>query len=185
MKHLMVDIETLSTHPNAAVIAIGAVYFDLMTGETGAEFYCTISRASCERFGLHIDPNTLAWWKKQSGAAQAVLNDPDAIELDVALQQLSWFIQNHGGVAQTQVWGNGAPFDNVIIASAFRATGFPLPWKFWNDRDVRTIVEFCGLLGINPKQTTTFDGVRHNALDDAKFQIKYTTQIIQRLLRIS
>ncbi len=184
MKHLMVDIETLSTHPNAAVIAIGAVYFDMVTGETGAEFYCTISRASCEQRGLHIDPNTLAWWKRQSPAAQAILNDPAAIHLDDALQQLSWFITNHGGVAQTCVWGNGAAFDNVIMASAYRATGFPLPWKFWNDRDVRTIVEFCDLLGINPKQETKFQGIRHNELDDAKFQVEYTSKIIRRLLRV-
>ena len=44
MKQLMVDLETLSTRPDAAIIAIGAVYFDKVTGETGDEFYCTITR---------------------------------------------------------------------------------------------------------------------------------------------
>lgn len=182
MKHLMVDLETLSTRPDAAIIAIGAVYFDMVTGETGAEFYTTVTRTSCENVGMHVCPNTLGWWKKQSAAAQAILNDPDAIPIWVALQQLTWFINNNHH--ETCVWGNGSGFDNVILSSAFRLNGFPLPWKFWNDRDVRTIVEFCDLLGINPKQQTTFDGVRHNALDDAKHQVKYTSQIIRRLLRV-
>ena len=147
-------------------------------------FIAQLHGASCERFGLHVCPNTLSWWSRQSAAAQAILLDPEAIPLDQALQQFAWFIQAHGGVEQTEIWGNGSGFDNVILASAYRATGFPLPWKFWNDRDVRTIVAFCDLLGFNPKQQTTFQGVRHNALDDAHHQVAYTTRIIRRLLRV-
>mgnify|MGYP002792717163 CR=1 FL=1 len=39
MKHIMVDIETLSTAVNAAVLSIGAVEFDPMSGKIEREFY--------------------------------------------------------------------------------------------------------------------------------------------------
>jgi exodeoxyribonuclease VIII len=39
---------------------------------------------------------------------------------------------------------------------------------FWNDRDVRTIVELGKVVGINPRYQIPFDGDMHNALADAR-----------------
>ena len=80
------------------------------------------------------------------------------------------------------MWGNGAGFDNVILRSAYVACGLIVPWKHWNDRDVRTIVDLGRtLLGFNPKKEMPFEGVRHCALDDAKHQARYVSAIIQQL----
>ena len=38
MKDIMLDLETLSLDNNAVVVSIGAVKFDLATGETGETF---------------------------------------------------------------------------------------------------------------------------------------------------
>jgi len=38
MKHVMVDLETLSLNNNAVVVSISAVEFDLETGELGKTF---------------------------------------------------------------------------------------------------------------------------------------------------
>jgi inhibitor of KinA sporulation pathway (predicted exonuclease) len=49
--------------------------------------------------------------------------------------------------------------------------GMQSPWKFWNVRDVRTVVD---IMKINPKEFI-FNGIKHNALDDAVHQVKYMT----------
>ena len=63
MKHIMVDIETLSTAVNAAVLSIGAVEFDPMSGKIEREFYHELDLS--EQANRHIDVNTMQWWVKQ------------------------------------------------------------------------------------------------------------------------
>lgn len=80
------------------------------------------------------------------------------------------------------VWGNGATFDNVILGNAYKATRLRQPWFFANDRDVRTIVDLGRQLrGIDPKKDLELEGVAHNALDDAKFQVRYVSEIFKAL----
>ena len=40
--HVMLDLETMGRKSNSALVSIGAVEFDLITGETGREFYKVI-----------------------------------------------------------------------------------------------------------------------------------------------
>lgn len=35
MKHVMLDLETMGNGPRAAIVSIGAVFFDPLTGELG------------------------------------------------------------------------------------------------------------------------------------------------------
>lgn len=52
MKHIMLDIETMGNQSYSSILSIGAVKFDLNTGETGDEFYTTIDLKSCLDLGL-------------------------------------------------------------------------------------------------------------------------------------
>ncbi len=61
------------------------------------------------------------------------------------------------------MWGNGADFDNAILAHCYSRLGRPAPWKFWNSRCYRTLKSFSPVRG---KRI----GVHHHALDDAKTQ---------------
>ena len=70
-----------------------------------------------------------------------------------------------------KVWGNGSVFDISILDKWFDMLGMNAPWKFWNVRDVRTVVD---IMNINPKEFS-FDGIKHNAIDDAIHQVKYMT----------
>ncbi len=65
----------------------------------------------------------------------------DEIPLDDALLQLREFIDENSGEFFVQVWGNGANFDNTILRRSYERQGIPCPWRYYNDRDVRTIVE--------------------------------------------
>lgn len=50
---------------------------------------------------------------------------------------------------------------------------------------MRTMVLLGKQLGFDPKRDMPFDGVAHNALDDARHQVKYLSAIWQQLLPAS
>ncbi|EFF1734284.1 exonuclease, partial [Escherichia coli] len=167
--HLMIDLETMGKNPDAPIISIGAIFFDPQTGDMGPEFSKTID---LETAGGVIDRDTIKWWLKQSREAQSAIMT-DEIPLDDALLQLREFIDENSGEFFVQVWGNGANFDNTILRRSYERQGIPCPWRYYNDRDVRTIVELGKAIDFDARTAIPFEGERHNALDDARYQAKY------------
>ncbi|EEY8076415.1 exonuclease [Escherichia coli] len=176
--HLMIDLETMGKNPDAPIISIGAIFFDPQTGEMGPEFSKTID---LETAGGVIDRDTIKWWLKQSREAQSAILT-DEIPLDDALLQLREFIDENSGEFFVQVWGNGATFDNVILRRSYERQGIPCPWRYTNDRDVRTMVALGLVMDFDARTTIPFEGERHNALNDARYQAKYVSAIWQKLL---
>ncbi|MFY2183226.1 3'-5' exonuclease [Escherichia coli] len=176
--HLMIDLETMGINPDAPIISIGAIFFDPQTGDMGPEFSKTID---LDTAGGVIDRDVIKWWLKQSREAQSAIMT-DEIPLDDALLQLREFIDENSGEFFVQVWGNGANFDNVILRRSYERQGIPCPWRYCNDRDVRTIVELGKAIDFDARTAIPFEGERHNALDDARYQAKYVSAIWQKLI---
>ncbi|EPF0060391.1 3'-5' exoribonuclease domain-containing protein, partial [Escherichia coli] len=176
--HLMIDLETMGKNPDAPIISIGAIFFDPQTGDMGPEFSKTID---LETAGGVIDRDTIKWWLTQSREAQSAIMT-DEIPLDDALLQLREFIDENSGEFFVQVWGNGANFDNTILRRSYERQGIPCPWRYYNDRDVRTIVELGKAIDFDARTAIPFEGERHNALDDARYQAKYVSAIWQKLI---
>ena len=176
--HLMIDLETMGKNPDAPIISIGAIFFDPQTGDMGPEFSKTIDLNTA---GGVIDRDVIKWWLKQSREAQSAIMT-DEIPLDDALLQLREFIDENSGEFFVQVWGNGANFDNVILRRSYERQGIPCPWRYCNDRDVRTIVELGKAIDFDARTAIPFEGERHNALDDARYQAKYVSAIWQKLI---
>ncbi|EGO9732023.1 MULTISPECIES: exonuclease [Escherichia] len=176
--HLMIDLETMGKNPDAPIISIGAIFFDPQTGDMGPEFSKTVD---LETAGGVIDRDVIKWWLKQSREAQSAIMT-DEIPLDDALLQLREFIDENSGEFFVQVWGNGANFDNVILRRSYERQGIPCPWRYCNDRDVRTIVELGKAIDFDARTAIPFEGERHNALDDARHQAKYVSAIWQKLI---
>ncbi|MDV1319374.1 3'-5' exonuclease [Citrobacter freundii] len=181
--HLMVDMETMGNSPDAPIVSIGAVFFDPSTGNTGAEFYQVVSLESSMSFGMKPDASTIQWWLKQSSEARSAILVDEAMGLLETLELLAGFIAENAanGSHTVQLWGNGCSFDNVILRRAYALTDTPFTVPFWNDRDVRTMVELGKSVGINPRFDIPFEGEMHNALSDARHQVKYVSAIWQRL----
>lgn len=181
--HLMVDMETMGNSPDAPIVSIGAVFFDPSTGNTGAEFYRVVSLESSMSFGMKPDASTIQWWLKQSPEARSAILVDEAMGLLETLELLADFIAENAanGSHTVQLWGNGCSFDNVILRRAYALTDTPFAVPFWNDRDVRTMVELGKSVGINPRYDIPFEGDMHNALSDARHQVKYVSAIWQRL----
>lgn len=158
MKDVMLDLETFGLKPGSVIRSIGAVFFDF-TGKTGAEFYSNIDRKSCLARGLTMDTDTVLWWSEQeTKAKESLVTNPLPIML-VAGGFDYWFLSNGG----ERVWAQGASFDPVLWEAAVGS----VPWKFYNIRDTRTVYDLYGL----DKTSLVREGVYHNALDDAKFQV--------------
>ena len=140
-KEVMLDLETLSTRPNAVILVIGAVKFtrkdNLQPLEKLDTFYKRITIHSCTKKGLRIDKNSLDWWKEQDKAIKyEAIDNPDRVSLEEALTEFkTWF-----GNCE-KVWGNGDDFDCTILAKAYVRCNMEIPWKFWNTRDVRTLFD--------------------------------------------
>ncbi|HEE3725833.1 TPA: 3'-5' exoribonuclease [Klebsiella pneumoniae] len=182
--HVMVDLETMGKKNNAPIVAIGAVVFDPATGSIGESFYKVVCLESSVNWGAVIDPSTVIWWLKQSSEARSAIVNDDAIPLQDALLQFREFVSDNvaGGSKKAQVWGNGASFDNSILRSSYDCIAEDYPWEYWNDRDVRTMVELGQAISFDPKTTIPFEGSRHNALADAIHQARYVSAIWQRII---
>jgi len=169
MRDVMLDLETMGTGPTAAIVAIGAVQFDPDAGTLSDEFYATVDLASSVAAGLQMEPDTVLWWLRQSAEAQrAIANNSQP--LADALQE---FARRLPGCAR--VWGNGAAFDNVILANAYRTVGVRAPWDFRDDRCYRT------LRALYPDVLCEYDGTAHHALDDARNQARHALAIFDTM----
>lgn len=167
MIQVMLDLETMSVRSNAAIASIGAVKFEVGTGIID-QFYRTVDLRTCKAVGLHIDPETVEWWNKQSKEArQALLKDN--VSIAQALDDFTqWF-----GHSSLPTWGNGAGFDNVIMENAYVACNMKRPWRPWEDRCYRTIKNIIQVAADERL------GVYHNALDDALHQTRHLLKILE------
>lgn len=164
----MLDLETMGNGPNAAIIAVGAVMFDRRSAFQGRGFYRQIDLRSSVNAGLKMDPDTVLWWLQQGKAARNAFKDNGSagLPLDLVLNDFTQWLPK-----EPIVWGNGAAFDNVILASAYQVCNLKQPWKFWNDRCYRTIA------AMHPDQKQVQLGTHHNALDDAISQAEHLIAI--------
>ena len=171
MNHIMLDLETLDTGPDAVVIGIGAIVFDPESQKLGDTFYVEMSDDidAQQRLGRTISGGTLTWWMGQNTEAKAIFSK-DGVSPDIriptydALQKFKSFVEANGA-GTAMLWGNGANFDNVILRNLYSAFGMVAPWKFYNDRCHRTVKNLAITLH-NPEFQERI-GTHHNALDDA------------------
>mgnify|MGYP001599409439 CR=1 FL=1 len=176
-QHIMIDLETMSTTPNAAIVQIGAVLFDplgppIPIPNGGLSdypgYFWNVDLGSCQKVGLGIDGDTVRWWLEQPKEAQQALLDPDPISLATALTALShvvwWPDGSEVGWDDCRMWSHGSTFDCVILDQAYRAVGKRTPWHFRNVRDTRTLFELA-----DPDQKIPWEdgGIKHHALWDA------------------
>lgn len=173
MKHVMVDLETLGTTADAVIMSIGAVKFDLKTGEIDdSGFYASVSIESNLERGRRIAEDTLIWWLRQSPAAQQVFTEPKQVLADALVDFSDWV-----GADDYHVWSNGADFDIPMLAHAFTQVGVEVPWRFYNTRCFRSFKTLPGADKV-PKPNT---GTKHNALTDALNQAQHAVAIHKAL----
>lgn len=172
----MLDLETLDTLPSAVILSIGACEFDLDGPIAGREFYRVLSLPQQLSRGRTTSDDTLAWWRQQSDEARAVFVAP-TVAPHVALQEFAAF---WAGV--DRLWSNGANFDGVLLASLYRTFDMGVPWKFWQDRCYRTLVDTYHRI---TRTRPTKMAPAHNALADAVAQAQKAATMLRQLDRLT
>lgn len=170
--NVMVDLETLGTQPDAAIVSIGAAVFTARSGILDT-FYMVVDPETAVADGATMDVSTILWWMQQSGEAKAVFKE-QKVPIRTALTCFSAWI---GGFDVQGVWGNGAAFDNVILQSAYRNAGMKAPWPFYKDRCYRTLRSMMDPL---KEAAPGRSGVHHHALSDALHQAEHMVILANR-----
>ena len=109
MIHAMIDLETLSTNPNATILTVGGVKFDPYTNtEPSQGMYFRVDVDSQTEMGRDVMQDTLDWWGKQDPEImEEALGDKDRISLDAMIKTL-----NKWCVGVDVFWCQGPVFDD-------------------------------------------------------------------------
>ena len=158
---IMLDLETLSTKPDATVLTFGACKFNPYKQEDiDKGIYFRINVDEQITLGRDVDDSTVEWWGKQAeDVREEALGDGDRITLEQFTKELDRFI-----VGAKNIWAQGPVFDIVILENLYRQLGLPCPWQFWQIRDSRTLLSTHG----DPREKNKVG--LHNALEDAVSQ---------------
>lgn len=157
--HLVLDLETLSTEKNALILSLG---------------YAIVKQGDIVQFGEHrlsmeeqrcrdISHDTVMWWMAgDKAAAQGHLSSLPEVKCNVAMEALTNNICVHDEWKNVLVWGNSPNFDCDILGSYLKEVGGykTTPWRFYNERDMRTLRDVAQLERHVPK-------IAHSAMYDA------------------
>ena len=149
---LMIDIETMDNKHTAAMLSVGAVFFDLQTCTLGPTFNRTINLVSSVAHGGTMSAGTVLWWLRQ------------------------------GDEARKSVAYNGEPLAAVLgdfgewIEQTCRHEDVR-PWVHLNERCFRTVRNLYPQIEYDVQEKGT---EAHNALADAEFQARHLFKIKNR-----
>jgi hypothetical protein len=162
---IVIDLETLDTRPTAAIIAIGAVRFDPTLPDPAFDtFQSLVEVGSAVQAGT-VSGATLAFWMQQSDQTRAQFKGERELR-DVLLDLAAWFPSEN-----CQVYGYGADFDCVILSHAYRQHDLPVPWKYHNQRCLRT------LTALAPSVPFIKATVAHDALADSLAEAEHLIKL--------
>lgn len=175
---LMIDLETLSLEPNAAIIQIGAVFFDPRQElyPIGPGFSIRIQASQYahdprKAKDYHVSGDTAEWWMKQDEHLRnRVFAGTNSLEHALATFS-SWLSQHNTGtpLSELKVWANDPDFDCVILKHAMQYEGEGWPFGYNKLRAMRTRMDGIPekiLEGIAPNDA------KHDAYFDAIHQAK-------------
>ena len=169
---LMLDLESLGTRPDCAILTLGVVKFDPYTVDKfGDSLYLRIDVDEQLALGREVQEDTLTWWGRQADdVREEALGEENRVSLDKLYRDLNRFCVGVGNI-----WCQGPAFDIVILENIYRQKGWPTPWQFWQIRDSRT------LFGVHGDPREKGKAGLHNALEDCISQAQGVQEIYRRL----
>jgi hypothetical protein len=140
-RDIMVDLETVATDPQAAILTIAAIRFDNnkdyseVTDPFTLDYFYT--RVDLEQPGRTVSDDTMNWWAQQAQEIrEEAFGEADRFPLSDALIALEAWASG-----ADRYWANGSAFDFPILESANKTYNIRNAWQFWQVRDARTIYQ--------------------------------------------
>lgn len=171
-KHLMLDIECLSTDNNAIITNIGYAIFKPGKKEISdsGNIYLDI-REQCE-LGRTVSPRTLDFWFNQDRETQRQVASSDRVSLDEALAEFSIKC-----VGITKAWAKSTNFDMTILESLYKDMGIDWPIHYSKYTDVRSFYWLSKYYKIQHKPQLN----KHDAEHDAVFQANVLMGVLEHI----
>ena len=192
------DIETLSTRSDAAIISIAAKVFTFTDNPEIANtkdftFNCLVNASSCAMYGMHFDMETVRWWQERMNDAKLPYTSLTGQDVPItkALGDFYIFVNQIRAMSPSGrilVWCQGTDFDIAILKTAFQNVfGYSEPWHRHELRDSRTFIH--SVLGVlypnvdDPYSLIPKDPgwVPHLPLSDVNHLIWNVTHVYQML----
>ena len=172
MIHAMIDLETLSTNPNATILTVGGVKFDPYTvAEPSQGMYFRVDVDSQTEMGRDVMQETVDWWSRQpKEISDEAFSDDNRVSLNDMIKKINKF-----SVGVDVFWCQGPLFDYAILQDIYKQLGHPVPWQYWQIRDSRT------LFSLVPRDINESRTGLHNALADCFFQAKKVQKVYKQL----
>lgn len=174
MIHVILDLETLSTETNAAILQIGAVAIDkefdtIRTRSFESRIGEQEAYKSQTLFDRYVCDNTVKWWDEVSRPTRDIVFAPQEAYAQAMMYFSNW-VKSLGEKDKILMWGRGPEFDNTILASSLKACNLEIPWNFRNNRCMRTLMD---ITKIDPKEVPRLSNeTEHTALGDARFEAR-------------
>lgn len=166
---LMVDIETMDTVSNAAVVQIGAVVIEPDLSIT-RQYVMAIDPEDARKYGM-VGVATMKWWDEQETHIREHVFAGKELSFNVVEDFAAW-VESTGA---TEVWAQGPQFDLVVLENLYRAHSRAAPWAYNAGRDLRT------LKALFDARSPLSNLAQHDALADANKQANDLVTILKRL----
>lgn len=174
---VMLDIETFGNTSTAAIVQVAAVLFDRNTGKEIDSFKAEVDPVSSVDAGMTMDAQTVMWWLQQSKPAQKSITKQPRGSIREVLTNFNTFISRHEPNPRNVIVWCHATFDFPIMENAYKLLNINSPWHYRSARDLRTLVD---LGGVDVYNDYANNGTAHDALDDCRFQVKYTYDCLKK-----
>jgi len=189
--NVVLDLETVSTQPNAGILQIGAAIpqfdHDYLPSDFPTTFHATIRYedvlALVAEGVLDMSDSTMDWWNlpAQAGPRIAVFSGQSSY-LDALMSFKDWLVTiTQASDKQVAVWGNDVGFDNTILRHSLDAHGIHNVWSYKNNRCFRTL---RALFPLTERQedkivVRTLGLAKHTALGDALWEAEVMNTIVE------
>lgn len=167
---VILDLETLSNKPNAAILQIGAVainadlnyisHIDLRIGFTE-------TRNNALSYDLDIDELTCKWWNSQPNRDQVFVGN-DMSYREALIDFNIWLNQLVDDKQKIRVWGRGTDFDCIILRESMIKYNITPNWMYYNNRCLRTLNDVAGIDTLTLERLASEEA--HTAIGDARYQ---------------
>ncbi len=170
---VMLDLETLGTRPDCAIMTLGAVKFDPFDPdrEPGPGIYLRMDIEEQLALGRTVDDSTIAWWAEQDARVRTeAWEGGDRSSVHDLKRELNRFL-----VGVDDIWSQGPVFDIAILENLYRSQKWGFPWYFWQIRDSRTLFKVVDYRLEKGRDQA------HNALLDCVYQAEAVQRIYRKL----
>jgi exodeoxyribonuclease VIII len=170
--HIMCDLETTGLDPNNNSITSAAfVQFNLLESKYSTLFHVRLW-SDTDHTGRVANAETLAW-RAQHNVDDMERNLP-LFDVPGFLAHVAALFRPPEDIRNMYLWANGIMFDVAFLTSYWEqhVEDVDTPWYYGNLIDYKSFIRGAGYEPRVVSDMVKFEGERHNALDDARHQIR-------------